>query len=121
MIKNQNIVMWIVSAGLLLVMAGTLLPLLRLNTGVWRYVYAAGALILIYGRIATAVPAGASTRLRRLFRLETWSAAFFCVATFFIFYEHAGAMDWLAFTLAGGAVQVYTSIMIPRMIRKENL
>lgn len=61
-----------------------------------------------------------SLRLKRLYRLETWSALFFCVGTFFIFYDRAGVSDWLAFTLAGGAVQAYTSIMIPRAMRKEN-
>ena len=37
-----------------------------------------------------------------------------------MFYEAAGPRDWIAFTLAGGAIQIYTSIMIPRTIAKEN-
>lgn len=63
--------------------------------------------LLLYGRIAAIVPKGASLRLRRLYRLETWCAIFFCVATFFMFYEKAGQMDWLAFTLAGGHTGVH--------------
>lgn len=120
MIKNQNVVMWIVTLGLLLIVVGTLLPILRVNTDLWKYLYGSGALVLLIGRIATAVPKGISLRLKRLYRLETWSALLFCVATFFIFYDRAGTRDWLAFTLAGGAIQVYTAFMIPRALRKEN-
>lgn len=120
MIKNQNIVMWIVTIGLLLIVAGTLLPILRVHGQAWKYIYGSGAVVLFMGRLVTSVPTDASVRVKRLFRLETWSSAFFCVATFFMFYEHAGATDWLAFTLAGGALQVYTAFMIPRTIRKES-
>lgn len=113
--------MWLVTVSLLLIMAATVMPLLRVEGEAWKYIYGSGAALLLYGRIASVVPKGASLRLRRLCRLETWCAVLFCVATFFMFYEKAGQMDWLAFTLAGGALQVYTSIMIPRMARKENL
>lgn len=119
MIKNPNITMWIVTLGLLLIGVGTLLPILRVAAPAYKYLYGSGALILFIGRIATAVPQGASIRVKRLFRLETWSALFFCVATFFMFYEGASNTDWIAFTLAGGAVQVYTSFMIPITMRKE--
>ena len=40
-----------------------------------------------------------------------------------MFYDPTTARDWLAFTLAGGIIQIYTSIMIPRVeakSRKEN-
>lgn len=120
MIKNQNVVMWIITLGLLLIVAGTLLPILRVDTEAWKYLYGSGALVLFIGRLATAVPKGISIRVKRLYRLESWSALLFCVGTFFIFYQYAGARDWLAFTLAGGAIQVYTSFMIPRALRKEN-
>ena len=121
MIKNQNIIMWLITVSLLLIMAGTVMPLLRVEGDAWKYIYGSGAVVLLYSHISAIVPKGASLRLRRLYRLETWCAIFFCVATFFMFYEKAGQMDWLAFTLAGGAIQVYTSIMIPRMARKEKL
>ena len=121
MIKNQNIVMWLITVSLLLIMAGTIMPLLRVEGDVWKYIYGSGAALLRYGRISAKTPKGASLRLRRLCRLETWCAIFFCAATFFMFYEKSGQMDWLAFTLAGGAIQVYTSIMIPRVARKEGL
>ena len=57
-------------------------------------------------------------RVRRLSRIESWSAIFFCVAAFFVFYDQTSLRDWLAFTLAGGCIQAYTSIMIPRALSK---
>ena len=74
--------------------------------------------MLLIGRIFSSYK-GDNLRLKRLYRIESWSAIFFCVAVFFMFYERAGARDWLAFTLAGGAIQIYTSIMIPRTIAKS--
>lgn len=61
---------------------------------------------------------GQILRVKRLYRIETWSALFFCVATFFLFYSSDSSRDWLAFTLAGGVLQVFTSIMIPRTLSK---
>lgn len=103
------------AVGLLAIMIAALLPLLH-QSGDWmRYLYAVGAAILLGGRIATPkVGDGASLRLRRLVRMEFWAAVLFVVGAVFLFIPKAGATDWLAFTLAGGVLTVYTSIMIPR-------
>lgn len=95
------------------------MPLLMQGTGsdLYKYVYGGGALMLLIGRIFTTYK-GDNLRLKRLYRIEGWSAIFFCVAVFFMFYEDASSRDWIAFTLAGGAIQIYTSIMIPRTIAK---
>lgn len=110
---------WIVNAGLLLVMAGTALPLLRTGADWFRYIYCAGAVLALIGWIIRK-PLGkdAPMRARRLSRLEVWSAIMFCVGGFFMFYNSGGPgrMDWLAFTLAGGAIQIYTSIMLPKAL-----
>lgn len=66
------------------------------------------------GRLLTPVPSGISLRLRRLLRLEAWSALIFIVGAVFLFINTDVMRDWVAFTLAGGIIQVYTSIMIPR-------
>ena len=65
MIKNQNIVMWLITVSLLLIMAGTIMPLLRVEGDVWKYIYGSGAALLLYGRISAKTPKGASLRLRR--------------------------------------------------------
>lgn len=104
--------------GLILVMAGTAIPLLRLNTEIYRYIFSAGALLVVVGRLFMPYK-GPSLRIKRLCRLEVWSGLFFCAAAFFMFWKGAGPTDWIAFTLAGAAIQIYTSIMIPRTRRKE--
>ena len=83
----------------------------------YKYIFGAGALVLLIARLLNRYT-GQIIRVKRLYRIETWSALFFCVATFFLFYHATTSRDWLAFTLAGGALQVYTSIMIPRTLSK---
>lgn len=118
--SNNISALWLglMTFGMLLIVAGTVIPIFRLETDVYKYIYSAGAVLLLVSRIMTPYR-GNSDRIRRLYRIESWSAIFFCVAAFFMFYEPGSARDWLAFTLAGGAVQIYTSIMIPRTAAKE--
>lgn len=104
--------------GLILVMAGTALPLLRLDSEIYRYIFSAGAILVVVGRLFMPYK-GPSLRIKRLCRLEVWSGLFFCAAAFFMFWKGADPTDWIAFTLAGAAIQIYTSIMIPRTRRKE--
>lgn len=104
--------------GLLLVMAGTAIPLLRLDSEIYRYIFSAGAILVVAGRLFMPYK-GPSLKIKRLCRLEVWSGLFFCAAAFFMFWKGAGPTDWIAFTLAGAAIQIYTSIMIPRTRRKE--
>lgn len=126
--QNQNPItgpqpkkIWIIlmTIAMLLIVAGTVIPIFRLNTPVYKYVYATGAVLLLISRLFSPYK-GKIDRIRRLYRIESWSAIFFCVAAFFMFYEPNSARDWLAFTLAGGAIQIYTSIMIPRVMAKES-
>lgn len=119
-VTSNTVFLWFITIGMLLIAAGTVMPLLMqdASSDLFKYVYGGGAAMLIIGRLFTSYN-GDNVRLKRLYRIETWSAIFFCVAVFFMFYEGAGARDWLAFTLAGGAIQIYTSIMIPRTIAKS--
>ena len=117
-VTSNTIFLWFVTIGMLLIAAGTVMPLLMQEGDLFKYVYGGGAVILLIGRIFTTYK-GTNLRLKRLYRTEAWASIFFCVATFFMFYESAGNRDWLAFTLAGGAIQIYTSIMIPRTIAKN--
>lgn len=124
-IGPQPRTLWIVTAtiGLLLIIAGTMMPLFQRGmifsemSPVFRYIYAGGALLLTVSRLMSPYR-GSALRVKRLYRIELWSSFFFCVGAFFLFYEPSTSRDWLAFTLAGGAIQVYTSIMIPRAINK---
>lgn len=116
--QPSSMLIWLITVSMLIIVVATLLPILLPGNMFFRYLYAAGAAMLLIGRIFTPYR-GDIFRVKRLHRIEFWSAIFFCVATFFLFYEGARPTDWLAFTLAGGALQIYTSIMIPRAIAKS--
>lgn len=109
----------VMNIGLLMIVAGTALPLLHVDAAVWRYIYCAGALLALLGRVCAPAYKGSVTRVRRLGRIEFWSCIVFCVAGFFMWYEPEQPRDWIAFTLAGGALQVYASIMTARTLSKE--
>lgn len=111
------------TAGLLGILAGVLLPLLDTRffngaLGWWKYVYAGGALCFLAAKFFTPYT-GTHPRIKRLYRIESWSAIFFCVAAFFLFYNGQTTRDSFAFTLAGGALLVFTTIAIPSTTRKE--
>jgi len=108
--------------GLLMVAAGVLMPILSndIVSDTFRYVYAAGAGLTLLARfLQAAPPAGTPLRIKRLLRLESWSALLFCVAAFFAFYSAPVIRDWLAFTLAGAAIQIYCSIALSLAARKK--
>ncbi len=115
--QPHKYMMWLISFSMILIAAGTLLPLLNIGTGVFKYLYGFGAVGLLIGRLFSPYK-GYVLRVKRLSRIESWSAIFFCAATFFMFYKSAGPTDWIAFTLAGAVLQIYTSIMIPRTLNK---
>lgn len=102
--------------GLFLVLLATIVPFF-LHRQAWAmasypYIYSAGALVVLVARFFTC-RSDKDLRLRRLRRLEVWCGIIFAVGAFFLFYPGASATDWLAFTLAGAALQIYTSIAIP--------
>lgn len=110
--------------GLLAIMVAALFPILStilgvnlgIAAGAGKYIYAAGALILLIGKFIAPALKDAPVRLRRLLRLEVWTALIFVAGAVFMFLP---GTDWIAFTLAGGLITIYTSIMIPRQKIKE--
>ena len=109
---------WVTTAGLLGVLTGAVLPIFfGLDSDVYKYIFSAGAAVSLVGRLMSGYH-GSNMTLRRLVRIEMWSSVFFCVAAFFMFYSPAGR-DWIAFTLAGGALMLYTSVRIAREASKE--
>lgn len=116
--KNSKIISWAITIGMVLIAVGVLMPLLGYSIEVYRWIFSAGALIALVGRLMNRYD-GESLRVKRLYRIEVWSSIFFCVAAFFMFYPYGAGRDWFAFILAGGMILVYTSIMIPRTIAKE--
>lgn len=96
--------------GLLIIMVAAALPLLKLGTDYAKYIYATGAVILLVAKIIMPI-VKEPLRLRRLMRMEIWTGIIFMVGAVFMFLP---GKDWIAFTLAGGVITLYTSILIPR-------
>lgn len=105
--------------GLLLILGGIFIPFFTGPHEVYyKYIFGAGALINLVGRIMT-VYHGRNIRIKRLLRIETWAALFFAVAVYFMFAD-PDPRNWIVFVLAGGVLMAYTSFMIPRLQPKEN-
>ncbi|MDE6235255.1 MAG: hypothetical protein K2M56_05850 [Muribaculaceae bacterium] len=98
---------------------------------VYKWVYAAGALIYTFARLVNVTDPRDSLRLRRLRRLEFWAGMAFCIGGFFWFYNEqkfgnnpfvgplAILKDVVAFALAGAVIQVVASWMISFRQQKE--
>ena len=103
----------LVYIGLKGIAVGLLTPLLM---GPWRMtikvIYSASAVLLLVGRLLTPLRTN-NLRVKRLDRFQVWSAIFFCAAAVFLWLSR-DLRDWLAFTLAGGVVQLMASIMLWR-------
>lgn len=116
--RNQ-LTIWGANTGMIVILVAAALPLLRLGGDAWRYIFAAGAAIVLVCRILQ--PKDAPTlRARRLKKMEMWSGIIWAVGVFFIFYPKAGATDWLAFFLAGGVLEAYASLALPSALRAED-
>ncbi len=121
--KPPRTAMVIISTvGLLVIALGTLLPIFYIRLGLdvmgwWKFVYAGGALCFLIGKLFSPYT-GKHPRIKRLYRIEAWSAVFFCVAAFFLFWNDGELRDVWAFTLAGGVLLVFTNIAIPIVARK---
>ena len=102
--------------GLILILLATASVFFLMNVDwaqkAYPFVYSAGALLVLVSRLFSPYR-GSDLKLRRLHRIEGWSGIFFCAAVFFLFYNQGQLRDWLAFTLAGAAIQIFTSIAIP--------
>ena len=69
-------ILLMITISMLLIVAGTVLPLFNTGGILFKYIYATGALLLLIGRLLTPYK-GDDLRVKRLYRIETWSAIFF--------------------------------------------
>lgn len=115
-LKNKKLWTWVVNIGLIMIAVSLIPPLDRYHMSVMRWVYASGALMTLVARIMLP-PVADNLRARRLQRINVWSSLFFVVGAVMLFWPGAGGQDWLAFTLAGAAITVYTSIITPKACR----
>ncbi len=105
-------------SGLVVILIAAALPFFHLPRVAAAVTYSIGAALLLAGRLLTKAPEGASVRLKRLLRMEVWAALVFVAGAVFLWMPIKPGMgagnDWLAFTLAGGVLTAYSSLMIPR-------
>jgi len=102
--------------GLLIMAVMALLPLLNINHMWMRWAFAAGALMVLVGRII-GIYKGPSLRVKRLHRILISSAILYCASALMMFISR-GTNDWIAFLLAGLVMQMYASWMIEREEKK---
>lgn len=113
----KSLLQTLIYGGLMVVCLGCLLPLiLGPQSIVFKIVFCIGTAATFIGRLFTKYH-GKDLRVRRLIRLQSWSALFFCVSGFFMWYS-PNPQDWIVFTLAGAMVQCYVSIVLPRAMKK---
>ena len=123
--------------GLILVAVGLLAPFADLSNAGWlrvfKWVYAAGALVFTIARIVGSTDSADSMRIRRLRRLEFWAGVAFCIGAFFWFFNEdrfaaylelgmgslACLRDTVYFTLAGAAIQIMAVILLQRRLKGE--
>lgn len=131
--KRRKMVESTATFGLLLVCVALVSPFAGLGNmnilSVFKWIYAAGALIYVVARVVNVNDPGDSMRLRRLRRLEFWAGVAFMLAAAFWFYEeqhlgpYAGPLavmrNTILFTLVGAAIQVIASWMIVSRTKKE--
>lgn len=102
--------------GLLIMAVMALLPLLNINHLWMRWAFAAGAFLVLVGRII-GIYKGPSLRVKRLHRILISSAILYCASALMMFISR-GTNDWIAFLLAGLVMQMYASWMIEREEKK---
>lgn len=120
------------SAGLILVCAGLVAPFAGTDNAVvlsiFKWVFAAGALIFTAARSVNVNDPSDPVRVRRFRRMEMWAGISFCIAAFFWFYNShtmPGVMlslrslqETILFTLTGALIQIVASVMIMRLQAK---
>lgn len=119
--------------GLILVAVGLAAPFATFGNGtllvMFKWIFAAGAVVYTVARVVGAVGRDGSFRVRRLRRMEGWAGIAFCIAAFFWFYntrKFDGEMltfrmlnETILFTLAGALIQIVSSWMLSAALRKD--
>lgn len=120
--RNRFLANVLAPVGLMLVLLATLVPFFMMHVSwaqaVYPMVYGIGAVILLGARLFTS-HSTTDLRLRSLYRLEKWSPILFIAALVVLWYNPETLRDWLAFTMAGAALQVFTGFAIPARLARS--
>lgn len=118
--KNLNILL---STAMLILVASAFLPLTGFYSPWLKYVFTFGAFLAVVARVLQRFAARKakkkdSLRIRRLHNIEFWSSLCYLVSAYFMI-AFPYRSDWLGFLMAGAVLQIYTSLMIGRQLKKE--
>lgn len=119
--------------GLIIVAVGLVAPISFSSHPSWmpvfKWIYAAGAVVYFVARLVSAIGRDESLRVRRLRRMEVWAGICLLVAGFFWFYNTSNPgwiyspfktmQETIVFTLAGALIQVVASWMLSSAQQKE--
>lgn len=108
-----------VIVGLIMMIVMAVTPLLvnhNINLELMKWVFTAGAFIVLMGRLI-GMYRGSSLRIKRLHGILVFSALLFCASASMLFIFQ-GTNNWIAFLMAGLLVQLYASWMIDRESKK---
>ncbi|MCM1368826.1 MAG: hypothetical protein NC204_00455 [Candidatus Amulumruptor caecigallinarius] len=118
------------TVGLLLVAAATVAPFANMPglLDIFKWIYAAGALIYTVARMVNVNEPTDSLRVRRMRRMEMWAGFAFCTGAFFWFFNShrfPGGFslkvigETVTFTLAGALIQIISSWMLVAALKKQ--
>ena len=96
--QTRNILFMVSSIAVII---GAAMPLFMLKMPWVPYIYAFGA---------------AGMAVCRLYHIETFSSLFLVASSYFMFKEDP---DWIMLLTVAAVLQLYTSILIPRVSKKE--
>ena len=114
--KKTGVANVMVIVGLLAMAVMALMPILNIHQPWMRWLFAAGALIVLVGSVIGAYN-GPELRIKRLHRILISSGILYCASAAMMFIPE-GANNWIGFLLAGVVVQMYASWMIDREQQK---
>lgn len=111
---KERILYAVSTVGFLMIAVAMTIPLFcgpDLTSQWYKYLFAVGAAIMFVCSLLSPYR-GTDLKLKRLYRIQSWSAIMFCVAAFFLFWPDGLLRDWIAFTLAGAIIRVYSNFAI---------
>lgn len=108
------------SAAMTIMAVTAALPLLNIYWEGLKWIFAFGAVLALAERL-TERYCGKNLRVRRLYMMGKISALLYCVAAYLLIAAPTGkTTDWLAFLMAGVAMQVYCSLVYDHEMKKES-
>ena len=117
--SDKKVVNALLCVGMLVLLASAFLPIVGVRWDWLRWAFAAGAVMTLVSQVLMPV-ASENFRVRRLWRMNVWSAILYCVSAACLFiHDESMQKSWVAFLLAGAVLQIYATLMISRLTNQD--